>query len=71
MYFYVMQTWGATRATLVTYLIPALGVVLGAVVLDEPIGWQLLFGFILIVAGIALVTRRPRNDKDAIPKETP
>lgn len=58
LYFYVMQSAGATRATLVTYLIPALGVALGALILDERIDWRLLIGFVLIVSGIALVNRK-------------
>ena len=61
LYFYVVQIWGATRATLTAYLVPAFGVVLGAVVLGEPIGWQLVAGFALIAGGIALVTRQPRE----------
>ncbi len=69
LYFYVMQIWGATRTTLVTYLIPALGVVLGAVVLYEPIGWRLLVGLVLIVGGIALVNRRSRPAReDGLPE---
>jgi drug/metabolite transporter (DMT)-like permease len=67
LYFYVMQTWGATRATMVTYLIPALGVVLGAVILDEPIGWRLFVGLVLIVGGIVVVTRKPRPTEEAGP----
>jgi drug/metabolite transporter (DMT)-like permease len=59
LYFYILQAWGATRATLVTYVVPMFGVALGALVLDEPVDWHLLAGFALIVAGIALVNRGP------------
>lgn len=51
---------GATKASLVTYLIPVVAVVVGIVVLDEPFEWRLLVGGALTVAGIAAVnSRRP------------
>jgi drug/metabolite transporter (DMT)-like permease len=59
LYFYILRAWGATRATLVTYVVPVFGVALGALILDEPLNRHLLAGFALIVAGIALVNRRP------------
>lgn len=60
LFFFIMREWGATRATLVTYLLPVVGVSLGALILDEPIDWRLFVGFIMIVGGIALVNRRSR-----------
>ncbi len=59
LYFYVMRAWGATRTTLVTYLSPVVSVVLGALVLDEPVDARLLAGFALIVGGVVLANRRP------------
>jgi drug/metabolite transporter (DMT)-like permease len=51
---------GPTKASLVTYLIPVVAVVVGIVVLDEPFEWRLLVGGALTVAGIAAVnSRRP------------
>ena len=35
---------GATAASLVTYLIPPVAIVAGWLVLDEPVGWQLVVG---------------------------
>jgi drug/metabolite transporter (DMT)-like permease len=58
LYFMLIARWGATRTTLVTYVLPVVSVVLGAVVLGERIGWQLVVGFVLIVGGIALVNLR-------------
>lgn len=66
---YVMYLWllaeaGAVKASLVTYVIPVTGLLLGWAVLDETIGPTAIVGLILIVAGIALVNRaalrRPR-----------
>lgn len=51
---------GATRASLVTYLVPVVAVTVGIVVLDEVFTWRLLAGGLLIVAGIAAVHDRVR-----------
>lgn len=59
LYFFVMRAWGATRATLVTYLSPVVSVVLGALVLGEPADARLLAGFVLIAGGVVLANRRP------------
>ena len=59
---YVMYLWlvaevGAVRTSLVTYVIPVTGLLLGWAVLDETIGPAAIAGLVLIVAGIALVNR--------------
>ena len=36
-YFRLLQHWGATRTSMVAYLLPVFGIALGALVLDEPI----------------------------------
>ncbi len=50
---------GATAASLVTYLIPPVAIAAGWLVLDEPVGWQLLAGLALIIGGVAAVRRVP------------
>jgi drug/metabolite transporter (DMT)-like permease len=55
----VIAELGATRASLVTYIIPVVAVTVGVVVLDEPFEWRLVAGGLLIVAGIALVHPPP------------
>jgi drug/metabolite transporter (DMT)-like permease len=60
LYFYLMLAWGATRSLLVTYLIPVVGVLLGATVLGEPLSWRLLAGGALIAGGIVLINWRGR-----------
>jgi drug/metabolite transporter (DMT)-like permease len=51
---------GATKASLVTYIIPVVAVVVGILVLDEPFEARLLVGGALTVAGIAAVNHKPR-----------
>jgi drug/metabolite transporter (DMT)-like permease len=56
----IIAELGATKASLVTYIIPVVAVVVGIVVLDEPFEARLLVGGALTVLGIAAVNRRPR-----------
>jgi drug/metabolite transporter (DMT)-like permease len=60
-FFRTLQRWGATRTSLVAYLLPIYGIALGALVLKEPISASTLVGTILIIAGIALVNARVGN----------
>jgi drug/metabolite transporter (DMT)-like permease len=57
-YFRILQHWGATRASLVAYLLPVYGIVLGAAVLHETIAVTTLVGTVLVIGGIALVNSR-------------
>lgn len=56
LYFRLVADEGATSALSVTFLIPVFGIVWGAVILDEPIGFNTLFGTALVLAGTMLVT---------------
>jgi drug/metabolite transporter (DMT)-like permease len=56
--FRLLAVWGATRTTLVAYEIPVVGIVLGFLVLNEPIDGRLLIGTALVVGGVALVNSR-------------
>jgi drug/metabolite transporter (DMT)-like permease len=51
---------GATKASLVTYIIPVIAVMVGILVLDEPFETRLLIGGALTVAAIAAVNHKPR-----------
>jgi drug/metabolite transporter (DMT)-like permease len=53
--FRLFAAWGATRTTLVAYLLPVVGIVLGYVFLQEPVDGRLIIGTALVIAGIALV----------------
>jgi drug/metabolite transporter (DMT)-like permease len=50
---------GGTVASTVTYLFPPVSVLLGAIVLGEPLGWPVLAGAALILTAIYFVRRKP------------
>lgn len=54
-YMALIHDMGAVRASVVTYLMPPIGVVLGWLLLDEAIGWPVLGGSALILGGVAVV----------------
>ena len=53
LYYVVIDRYGSARASLVTYLLPVIALVLGALVLDEPVEVTALIGLILILSGVA------------------
>jgi drug/metabolite transporter (DMT)-like permease len=56
LYFAVIASAGASRAILVTYLVPAFALFYGAVFLDEGISATAVGGLVLILGGVALAT---------------
>jgi drug/metabolite transporter (DMT)-like permease len=60
MMFALVAEIGPVRATTVTYVNPAVAIVAGAVVLHEPVTPATGVGFVLVLVGSALVTRRPK-----------
>jgi drug/metabolite transporter (DMT)-like permease len=57
-FFRLLGRWGATRTSLVAYLLPVVGIVLGVAVLHEAADARLILGTVLIIGGIALVNAR-------------
>jgi drug/metabolite transporter (DMT)-like permease len=57
-YFMLIQRGGATFATMVTYIIPVNGLILGALVLGERVSPAVLASLVLILAGVLLVRGR-------------
>lgn len=60
LYFGLIAGAGASRAILVTYLVPSLALVYGAVFLDERISALALVGLALVLSGVALGSGRAR-----------
>jgi drug/metabolite transporter (DMT)-like permease len=71
-YFTILASWGATRTALVSYVLPVVGIALGAIVLGDPVTGNRVAGTVLVIVGIALVNSGPalrrllRSRRDAI-----
>jgi drug/metabolite transporter (DMT)-like permease len=57
-FFRLLGRWGATRTAAVAYVLPVVGIVLGFLVLQEPIDGRMILGTLLIIGGVALVNSR-------------
>lgn len=57
LYFYLIQSIGSTRTTMVTYVLPVVGVTLGVVFLDEALDAGLLLGLSLVIGSLWLVNK--------------
>jgi drug/metabolite transporter (DMT)-like permease len=57
LFFRILERWGATRTSMVAYLLPVFGIILGVAVLAEPIEAGILVGAAMVIGGIALVNR--------------
>lgn len=49
---------GPTSASMVTYVVPVVAVLLGVLVLGEPLTWELFAGAAVVIAGVALAEGR-------------
>jgi len=58
LFYRLLTDWGPTRTSLVAYLLPVWGIVLGVAVLSEHVDVRVLLGTALIVGGVALVNAR-------------
>ncbi len=74
-YFRLIHTLGPTRLSLITYVMPIVGIVLGVVVLSESIDVRTLLGTAIILGGVGLVNsgRRSRRifGRSSVPAEAP
>jgi drug/metabolite transporter (DMT)-like permease len=52
--YYLIHEMGPTRMTMVTYLFPVVGVILGTVFLDEQLTWQLILGTLLVLISLVI-----------------
>jgi drug/metabolite transporter (DMT)-like permease len=59
-FFRLIALAGPVRATVITFINPAVAIGLGLVVLGEPITWGIVLGFPLVLAGAWLATRASR-----------
>ncbi len=61
-FYFIVASLGASRAAMVTYVVPVVGLLLGVVFLNESLTWHLLMGAALILGGIGIVNL-PRTRK--------
>ena len=61
-FFALIAEAGPARATVITYVNPAVAILLGAVVLSEPLTVGMVIGFPLVIVGSVLGTLRVRTD---------
>lgn len=61
LFYRIITDAGATTASMVSYLLPVVAVVLGIVVLGEPVTWNLFAGAAVVIAGVAVAEGRIRG----------
>jgi len=59
--YYLIHEIGPTRTSMVTYLFPLGGVILGVAFLNEELSWQLLVGAVLIILSLVVANWQPHN----------
>ena len=69
LYFRLIARVGPTKAILVTYLIPAFGILWGYLFLSEQVTWRTLLGGTVILAGTTIVARA--GGTGSSPRTTP
>jgi drug/metabolite transporter (DMT)-like permease len=56
-YFYLLKHWDATTVSTSTYINPVVAVILGALLLGEPVTASMVVGTVVVLAGVTLVLR--------------
>jgi drug/metabolite transporter (DMT)-like permease len=62
--YYLLHEIGPTRTSMVTYLFPLGGLLLGVVFLDEALSWQLVIGAVLIVLSLVVANMQPQKQEN-------
>jgi drug/metabolite transporter (DMT)-like permease len=70
-FFALVAEVGASRATVITYVNPAVAVLLGVLVAGEPLTVGIAVGFPLVLLGSFLATRGPRRQSDGSDRSDP
>jgi drug/metabolite transporter (DMT)-like permease len=64
--YYLIHEIGPTRTSMVTYLFPLGGVILGVVFLDETLSWQLAAGAVLIVLSLVVANMQSQKQQNSV-----
>ena len=54
----MIQHFGPVRSTMITALVPGLSAIAAVVILNEPLGWNVLLGLALVTSGIVFGVRQ-------------
>lgn len=68
LFFALIGEVGPVRATVITYVNPAVAAVLGVLVLHEAFSLGMAVGFVLVISGSVLATRRARPAPGELPR---
>jgi drug/metabolite transporter (DMT)-like permease len=63
MAFYLIHEIGPTRMSMVTYLFPLGGVILGVTFLQEQLTWQVIMGAVIIISSLVIANWEPKKKK--------
>lgn len=66
MAYYLIHEIGPTRTSMVTYLFPLGGVILGVVFLEEQLSWQLVVGAAFIVLSLAVANIQSQKQENPV-----
>ena len=66
MLYYLIHEIGPTRTSMVTYLFPLGGVILGVVFLDERLSWQLVVGALLIILSLGVANFQSQKQGQSV-----
>jgi drug/metabolite transporter (DMT)-like permease len=69
MLYYLIHEIGPTRTSMVTYLFPLGGVILGVAFLDEELSWQLVAGAVLIILSLVVANIQPQKQERSVEKQ--
>ena len=61
--YYLIHEIGPTRTTMVTYLFPLGGVILGVTFLNEQLTWHVIAGAVLIIASLAIANMKAQTSQ--------
>lgn len=61
--YYLLHEIGPTRTSMVTYLFPLGGVLLGVVFLNEKLSWQVFVGGVLVILSLAVANMQPQKQE--------
>jgi drug/metabolite transporter (DMT)-like permease len=66
MLWYLIHEIGPTRASMVTYLFPVGGVILGVIFLNEELSWQLVVGAVLIILSLGVANMQSQKPEQSV-----